>query len=194
MDTPGQSKEKRDSQKNRVSQRRYRERQKEAFNGIEEVRARNCQRYYVRMAHRKATGQYEAFKAKKAKEAMRRYHAMSEEQHNEVKCKNLILQKAWRNRMIQEGTYEEYRRRLNARRQQQMAEKKRAMGIEEWKALQRARYVKRAESKRRKRCNWLDEHLARLFPLRWLYWTGQSRSLRRRRRRRTRCKPFVRTR
>ena len=166
MDTPGQSKKKRDPQKNRVSQRRYRERQKAAFSGIEEVRARNCQRYYVRMAHLKATGEYEAFKAKKAKEGMRRYHAMSEEQRNDVKRKNVSLQKAWRERMIREGTYEEYRRRLNARRRQQMAEKKRAMGIEEWKALQRAKYVTRAESKRRKRCHWLDEQLA--FPLLWL--------------------------
>ena len=145
MDTPGQSKKKRDSQKNRVSQRRYRERQKAAFNGIEEVRARNCQRYYVRMAYLKATAQYEAFKAKKAKESMQRYHAMSEEQRNEVKRKKLILQKAWRERMIRERTYEGYRRRLNARRRQQMAEKKRAMGIEGWRALQRAKYVRRAE-------------------------------------------------
>ena len=83
------------------------------------------------MAHLKATGQYETFNSKKAKEGMRRYHAMSEEQRNEVKRKNLLLQKAWRERMIREGTYEEYRRRLNARRRQQMAEKKRAMGIEE---------------------------------------------------------------
>ena len=108
MDTPGQSKKKRDSQNNRASQRRYRQRQKAAFNGSEEVRARNCQRYYVRMAHLKATGQYEAFKAKEAKEGMRRYHAMSEEQRNEVNRKNLLLQKAWRERMIREGTYEEY--------------------------------------------------------------------------------------
>ena len=49
-----------------------------------------------------------------------------------------------------------------------MAEKKRAIGIEEWRALHRAKYVTRAESKRRKRCNWLDEHLARPFPLPWL--------------------------
>ena len=120
------------------------------------------------MAHLKATGQYEAFKTKKAKEGMRRYHAMSEEQRNEVKRKNLLLQKAWREGMIRGGTYEEYRRRLNARRRQQMAEKKRAMGIEEWRALQRAKYVRRAESKPSKRCHWLDEHLARPFPLPWL--------------------------
>ena len=68
------------------------------------------------MAYLKATGEYEAFEAKKAKEGMRRYHAMSEEQHNEVKRKNLLFQKAWREIMIWEGTYEEYRRRLNARR------------------------------------------------------------------------------
>ena len=88
---------------------------------------------------------------------------MSEEQRNEVKRKNLLLQKVWRERMIREGTYEEYRRR-----RQQMAEKKRAMGIEEWRALQQTKYVTRAESKRRKRCNWLDEHLALPFPLPWL--------------------------
>ena len=188
MDTPGQSKKKRDSQNNRASQRRYRQRQKVAFNGSEEVRARNCQRYYVRMAHLKATGQYEAFKAKEAKEGMRRYHAMSEEQRNEVNRKNLLLQKAWRERMIREGTYEEYRRRLNARRRQQMAEKKRAMGIEEWRALQRAKYVTRAESKRRKRCTGWTSIWPVPFPYRGCHWTGQSPSLRRRR---TRCKRFV---
>ena len=33
--------------------------------------------------------------------------------------------------MIEEGTYEAYRQRLNARRRELMAEKKRAMGVEE---------------------------------------------------------------
>ena len=70
--------------------------------------------------------------------------------------------------MIREGTYEEYGRRLNARRRQKMAEKKRAMGVEEWRALQRAKYVTGAESKRRKRCNRLDQQLASRFPLPWL--------------------------
>ena len=135
---------------------------------MEEVRAHHRQRYFERMARMKAAGEYEAFKAKKSKEGMRRYHVMSEEQHNEVKRKNLILQKAWRNRMFEEGTYEAYRQRLNARRRELMAEKKRAKGVEEWKALQRAKYVSRAESKRRKRCHWLDEQLARPFPLPWL--------------------------
>ena len=135
---------------------------------MEEVRVHHRQRYFERMARMKAAGEYEAFKAKKSKEGMRRYHVMSEEQRNEVKRKNLILQKAWRNRMIEEGTYEAYRQRLNTRRRELMAEKKRAMGVEEWKALQRAKYVSRAESKRRKRCHWLDEQLARPFPLPWL--------------------------
>ena len=35
-------------------------------------------------------------------------------------------------------------------------------------SLAASKNVKRAESKRRKRCNWLDEHLARPFPLPWL--------------------------
>ena len=168
MDTPGQTKKKRDPHKNRVSQRRYRQRKYAAFNGMEEVRAHHRQRYYERMARMKATGEYEAFKAKKSKEGMRRYHAMSEEQCNEVKRKNLILQKAWRNRMIQEGTYEAYRQRLNARRQEQQAEKKRALGVEGWKVLQKEKYAKRAASQYRQRWQWLDEHLACPFPLPWL--------------------------
>ena len=56
----------------------------------------------------KAAGEYEAFKTKKSKEGMRCYHTMSEEQPNEVKHKNLILQKAWMQRMKDEGTYEAY--------------------------------------------------------------------------------------
>ena len=35
------------------------------MDGIEQVRARNCQRYYDRIDRLKATGQYEAFKKKK---------------------------------------------------------------------------------------------------------------------------------
>ena len=93
---------------------------------------------------------------------------MPAEQREEVKSKNLILQKAWRERMIREGTYEEYQRRLNARRREQLAEKKRAMGIKGRKEHQKAVYGKRAESERRKRWNWLDEQLARPFPLPWL--------------------------
>ena len=34
--------------------------------------------------------------------------------------------------------------------------------------MQRVKYVKGAESKRRKRWNWLDKHLVRPFPLPWL--------------------------
>ena len=169
MDTPGQpKKKKRDPHKNRVSQKRYRQRKYAAFNGMEEVKAHHRQRYYERIAHIKATGDYEAFKAKKSKVGMRRYHAMSEEQRNEVKPKNLILQKAWRNRMIQEGTYEAYRQRLNARWREQLAEKKRALGVEGWKALQKEKYTKHAASLLRQRWQWLDEHLDRPFPLPWL--------------------------
>lgn len=88
-------------------QRRYRARKNAAVDGIEEVRVRNRQRYYERIALLKATGQYEAFKQHKCKEGKRRYHTMPGEQREEVKRKNLILQKAWRERMIREGTYEE---------------------------------------------------------------------------------------
>ena len=70
--------------------------------------------------------------------------------------------------MIQGSTYEAYRQRLNARRGEQLAEKKRTMGAEGWKALQRVKYVKRVESEHRRRWQWLDEQLVRPFPLMWL--------------------------
>ena len=168
MDTPGKKKKKRDPQRNRASQRRYRERKNAAVDGIEQVRARNRQRYYDRMDRLKATGQYEAFKKKKCQEGLRRYHTNPEEQRNEVRRKNLMLQKAWRDKMIQEGTYREYRQLLNARRREQLAEKKQAMGFEVWKALQRVKCVKRVKSEHRRRWQWLDEQLARPFPLPWL--------------------------
>ena len=168
MDTPGQPKKRRDPHKNRVSQKRYRQRKCAAFDGMEEVRAHHRQRYYERIARMKATGEYEAFKTKKSKEGMRRYHAMSEQQRNEVKRKNLILQKAWMQRMKDEGTFEAYRERLNARRREQVAAKKRSLAIEGWKALQKENYVKRTESLHRQRWQWFDEHLDRPFPLPWL--------------------------
>ena len=169
MDTPGKPKKKtRDPHKNKINQKRYRQRKYAAFNGMEEVRAHHRQRYYERMARMKAAGEYEAFKAKKSKEGMRRYHVMSEEQRNEVKRKNLILQKAWMQRMKDEGTFEAHRQRLNARRRKLVAEKKRGLGVERWKALQKEKYVKRTKSLHRQRWQWLDEHLARPFPLPWL--------------------------
>ena len=70
--------------------------------------------------------------------------------------------------MIQESTYEAYQERLNARRREQLAKKKRALGAEGWKALQKRKYTKRVESQNHQRWKWLDEHLARPFPLPWL--------------------------
>ena len=70
--------------KNRASQRRCRERKNAAVDGIEQVRARNRQRYYDRIDRLKATRQYEAFKCQKG---LRRYHTMPEEQRNEMRRK-----------------------------------------------------------------------------------------------------------
>ena len=136
MDTPGQQKKKRDPEKNKISQKRYRQRQYAALNGIEEVKALHRRRYHERIARMRASGEYEAFKAKKAKDGLRRYHTMSEEKRSEVKRKNLQLQKNWLQKMKDKGTYEAYKQRLNLRREIQ-AEKKRALGVEGWKALQR---------------------------------------------------------
>ena len=69
---------------------------------------------------------------------------------------------------MEEGTYEVYKQRLNAWRREIQVEKKRALGIKGWKALQSQRYEKRVESIRRREWQWLDEQLDRPFPLPWL--------------------------
>ena len=70
--------------------------------------------------------------------------------------------------MKKEGTYEAYKQRLNARRREMAAEKKRELGEEGWKALQSQRYQKRVEAIRRQNWAWLDEELEHPFPLPWL--------------------------
>ena len=170
MDTPGsnQRRKKRDPETNKQNQKLYRQRQYAAVNGIKEVKALNRRRYTERMACMKANGEYEAFKKKKVQEGMRRYHAMSEERRNEVKRKNAQCQRNWMQKMKEEGTYEAYKHRLNERRRALQAEKKRVLGEEGWRALQKQKYEQRVESIRRQRWQWLDEQLERPFPLPWL--------------------------
>ena len=171
MDMPKsrQPRTKRDPEKNKQQQQKgYRQRQYAALNGIEDVKAIHRQRYHERMARMRANGEYEAFKAKKTEEGMRRYHGMSEEQRNEVKRKNAQCQKNWVQKMKDKGTYEAYKQRLNARRREIALEKKRVLGVEGWKALQKQRYEKRVESIRHREWHWLDEALERPFPLPWL--------------------------
>ena len=171
MDTPGSRqlpRKKRDPEKNKQQQKRYRQRLYAAVNGIEDVKAIHRRRYHERMARMKANGEYEAFKAKKTEEGIRRYHGMTEEQRAEVKRKNNQCQKNWMQKMKNEGTFDAYRQRVNAQRREQAAEKKRVLGEEKWKALQRQRYEKRIESIRRRNWSWLDEALERPFPLPWL--------------------------
>ena len=107
-------------------------------------------RYHERMAGMRANGEYEAFKAKKTQEGMRRYHAMTEEQRNEVKRKNAQCQRNWMQKMKDKGTYAAYKERLNTRRREIAIEKKKALGVEGWQALQKQRYEKRVESIRRR--------------------------------------------
>ena len=161
-------KKKRDPKKNKEQQKLYRQRKYASLNGIEDVKAMHRRRYHERMARMKASGEYEAFKAKKTQEGMRRYHGMSEEQRSEVKRKNAQCQRNWMQKMKDKGTYEAYKQRLNARRREIAAEKKRVLGVEGWKALQSQRYEKRVESIRRREWRWLAEELERPFPLPWL--------------------------
>ena len=170
MDTPRsrQPRTKRDPKKNQEHQKAYRQRLYAAVNGIEDVKAIHRRRYHERMARMKANGEYEAFKAKKTQEGMRRYYGMSEEQRNEVKRKNNQCQKNWMQKMKDKGTYEAYKQRMNTRRRELAAEKKRELGVEGWQALQKQRYEKRVESIRRREWRWLDEALERPFPLPWL--------------------------
>ena len=172
MDTPGSrqppKRKKRDPEKNKQQQKAYRERLYAKVNGIEDVKAIHRRRYHERMARMKANGEYEAFKAKKTEEGMRRYYGMTEEQRAEVKRKNNQCQKNWRQKMKDQGTYEAYRQRTNAKRREVLVEKRKALGEEGWKALQKRRYEKRVEVIRRQNWSWLDEALERPFPLPWL--------------------------
>ena len=158
----------RDPEKNKRNQKLYRQRLYAAPNGIEDVKAIHRRRYHERMARMKANGEYEAFKVKKTQEGMRRYHGMTEEQRSEVKRKNAQCQRNWMQKMKDKGTYEAYKQRLNTRRREIAAEKKRVLGEEGWQALQKERYERRVESIRRRNWSWLDEALERPFPLPWL--------------------------
>ena len=171
MDIPGSHqppKRKRDPKRNKEQQKRYRQRLYAAPNGIEETKALHRRRYYERMDRLKVSGEYEAFKAKKTEEGMRRYHAMTEEQRNIVKRKNAQCQRNWMQKMKDKGLYEAYKQRLNARRREIAREKKEALGEEGWKALQKQRYDQRMESIRLREWRWLDEALEHPFPLPWL--------------------------
>ena len=138
------------------------------MDGLEQVRAQNRRRYYERMAKLKVDGEYDAFKAKKSKEGMQRYHAYSEENRDDIRRKNRVFNRRWTQRMKDEGTYEAYKERLNERRRALVQQKKKAMGEEAYAALQRQRYKHRVENERRQRWQWVDEQLSRPFPLEWL--------------------------
>ena len=173
MDTPGsrqppKPRKKRDPERNKIQQKAYRQRLYAKPNGIEDVKALHRRRYHERMARLKANGEYEAFKAKKTQEGMQRYYGMTEEQRTVTKRKNAQCQKIWRQKMKERGTYQAYLQRTNAKRRQQAAEKRKALGEEGWKALQKQRYEKRMETIRRQHWSWLDEELERPFPLPWL--------------------------
>ena len=171
MDTPGSRQppqRKRDPKRTKEQQKQYRQRLYAAPNGIEDVKAMHRRRYHERMARMRANGEYEAFKAKKTEEGFRRYHGMTDEQRAEVKRKNAQCQRNWMQKMKDQGKYEAYKQRLNARRREIAHEKKRRLGEEGWKALQKQRYDQRVESIRLRNWRWLDEFLEHPFPLPWL--------------------------
>ena len=68
-------------------------------------------------------------------------------------------------KMKEEGTFEAYKERVNARRRQLLDEKRRALGEDGWRALQKEKYQKRMASIQNQR---LAEQLERPFPLPWL--------------------------
>ena len=146
------------------------------MDGLEQVRALNRRRYYERIAKLKADGEYNAFKAKKSKEGMRRYHAYSEEKRADIRAKNRVFNQRWTQRMKDEGTYEAYKERLNERRRALVQQKKRAMGVEAYNLLQQQKYRHRVENQYRQRWQWVDDQLTRPFPLEWLPldWTDSK--------------------
>ena len=135
---------------------------------MEWVRAQNRRRYYERIDRLKANGENEAFKAKKSQEGLRRYHAYPEEKRDEIRSKNRVLNRKWMQRMKYEGTYEDYKERLNKRRRELVRQKKQTMGVEAYNALQKQKYKQRVEGQHRQRWQWVDEQLNRPFPLEWL--------------------------
>ena len=165
---PPKPRKKRDPERNKIQQKAYRQRLYAKPNGIENVKAMHRRRYHERMARLKVSGEYDAFKAKKSQEGMRRYYGMTKEQREEVKRKNAQCQKNWREKMKERGTYQAYLQRTNAHRREQAAQKRKAVGEEAWKLLQSQRYHKRMECIRRREWSWLDEELERPFPLPWL--------------------------
>ena len=134
MDTTRQPK-KRDPEKNNVKQKQYRKRLKASMDGMEWERAQNRRRYHERITPMKETGEYEAFKVKKATEGLQCYHNPPQEKHDKIRRKNRVLNKAWIERMKAEGKYKAYKHKLNLRRREKVAAKKQAMGEEAWKAL-----------------------------------------------------------
>ena len=114
---------------------------------------------------------------------MRPYHSMSEEKRSEVRRKNAQMQKKWKQKMKMkdEGTYEVYKQRLNVRRRELQAEKKRALGVEWWKALTSVWNRFGVNIGNGWTSNWTVP-----FPYRGCPWTGPTPSLRR-----TGRKPFV---
>ena len=138
------------------------------MDGLEWVRAQNRRRYYERMAKLKADGEYDAFKAKKSKEGMQRYYSYSKEKRADIRAKNRVFNRRWTQRMKDEGTYEAYKERLNERRRALVRQKKKAMGLEAYGALQQQKYRQRVEGQRRQRWQQIDEQLNRPFPLEWL--------------------------
>ena len=173
MDTPASNqpppkKWKRDPEKNKVNQKLYRRRLMSTVDGMEQVRAQNRRRYFERIDRLKANGEYEAFKAKKSKEGMKRYHALPKDKRDEIRRKNRILNRQWMQRMREEGTYDAYKERLNRRRRELVQQKKQAMGAEAYNALQQRRYQRRVEGQLRQRWDWMNRQLERPFPLEWL--------------------------
>ena len=189
MDMPGlrQPRTKRDPEKNTKNQKLYRQRKYAALNGVEDVKAVHRRRYHERMDRMRANGEYEAFKAKKTQEGMRRYHAMSEEQQSEVKRKNAQCQRNWMQKMKDKGTYEAYKQRLNTRRREIAAEKKNERWASRGGKPCRVRDTRSGwnrfgvENGNGWMRNWSVP-----FPSRGCPWTGPSPSLKR-----TQCKPFA---
>ena len=160
--------------KKRERQKRYRDQHHER------LKALNRQRYQARIKRLKTSGEYETFKAKNAVEGLKRYWDMTEEAREERKRKNSHTQKAWREKMKQEGTYKAYRTRINAHRRAQTAAKRQAMGEDAYRAYQHQQYMRRRDLEREKReqtfLREVEPYLVQPFPLPWvpLEWVEEK--------------------
>ena len=150
MDPPVKKK-KRDPPKNLENQRRYRARKNAAVDGIEEVRARGRQRYYERIARLKDRERIRGLQTAQMQGGTAALPHHDNGATGGSQRQELDSAKGLEGENDPGGKVRGISTTPECTTAQQLAEKKRAMGIKGWREHQKTLYVRRAESERRKK-------------------------------------------